>query len=143
MGLAFLAASCSLFKPKPQSVKEISLEVRTSPCFGSCAVYEMRVENGMASYIGLRYPKRNDTLTIKLPSSELDSILYIFNQNSYWDLAEIYDNPNISDLPSTRLKFREDGKEKSVLVRADIPDNLINILRYIERFRKRTFQELN
>lgn len=141
-GLAVLASSCSLFHKGIDTSKDISLKIATSPCFGTCAVYEMKVENGIASYYGVKYPKTEDTLQVVLSNNELDSIQYIFNSNLYWDLADSYDNQFVSDLPSVQINYREKDLKKSVLARADFPDNLTNILKYIERMRIRTFEEL-
>lgn len=142
-GLAIMTASCSLFQKGIDTSGEMSLSITTSPCFGSCAVYEMNIEDGVASYYGIKYPKTADTLQAVLSNSELDSIHYIFSSNMYWDLAESYDNPLISDLPSVSINYQEKDREKIVLARADFPNNLTNILEYIERMRLRTFEELN
>lgn len=141
--IAILAASCSLFQKGIDTSKEISLNISTSPCFGSCAVYEMKVENGLASYYGIKYPKTGDTLQVVLSNMEMDSIQYVFSNNMYWDLAETYDNPLISDLPSVFIQYQEKDRKKEVLARADLPESLTNILKYIERMRLRTFEELN
>lgn len=139
--LLLTASSCSLLQ-KTSLKEKISLTVRTSPCFGACPVYELRLENGLASYYGLKYPRTQDTLRTILSNSELDSIEYIFESHNYWDFENEYDNPNVSDLPSIFINYRSGEQQKALEARANIPDELIAILEYLERMRLRTFEEL-
>ncbi len=140
--LSVAATSCSLSNKAISSSEEISLRVRTSACFGTCPVYELKVENGLASYYGLKYPRTNDTLQVVISEIELDSIVYIFDTHKFWELEAEYDNPQISDLPSVNIELSHGKQKNRVEARAQIPNNLRNILEYIERMRLRTFAEL-
>tara|TARA_R110002072_G_scaffold184135_3_gene340535 strand:+ start:1746 stop:2204 length:459 start_codon:yes stop_codon:yes gene_type:complete len=140
--LALFAASCSLFQKSLDHHADLKLHIKTSPCYGTCAVYDLTIENGVAKYYGIKHPKTKDSLEVVLPQFELDSIYLVFNQNNVWELDSSYDNPLLSDLPSVSIEYSEKDKMKKIYARDNIPQNLIKIINYIDRMRLRTFEEL-
>ena len=119
------------------------LKIQTSPCFGRCPFYELKVigEDGTAIYNARRYPNTNGAVTKILPRLELDSIEMFLNTNKFWDLESEYDNPNVTDLPSTTITFTKGDRTKSVKGRHDVPEDFKRITAFIERLRLRNFGE--
>lgn len=137
------AGSCSLFKSKSNTNKDFTLVVKTSPCFGRCPFYELSVDSkGEARYKGIRHPKTDGEIVRNLSAIELDSVRYIFETNNFWGLDSVYDNPSISDFPSTTISYNTVDKQKTVFARFDTPMELRKITAFIERLRKRTFGDL-
>lgn len=139
----FGTIACSSLKNSDNSSQAFILQVSTSPCFGRCPVYKLSINsNGNAIYTGLRHPKTKGDVQRTIPATEIDSIRYILEKYDFWDLDSIYDNPNVSDMPSFIVEYKGEIKSKTVVGRFESPDNFRRISAFLERLRKRNFGDL-
>lgn len=139
--LLILASSCASNEAYLKGGgNEFTLEVSTTPCFGSCPVYDLTIkESGLAVYNGKHFPETGEIFK-PLPMREVDSLRKVFAGNNFFELDSVYDNPNVTDLPSMKIHLSlGNGAEKTVLSRYEQPQNLKNITAFIERLRQRNF----
>ena len=138
------ALACSSLKPeKKYESSPFKLEINASPCFGRCPAYTLIIDNeGNTSYEGLKYPRTNGKVERVMSKSDLDSIRLVLDENQFWDLDSIYDNPQISDLPSLGIQWQSDSKKHKVTGRFNTPEGFDNIAAFIERLRLRNFGDL-
>lgn len=118
-----------------------TLEVHTTPCFGTCPVYDLTVkESGLAVYNGRHFPDTGGEIFKKLPMSEVDSIRYVLSRNNFFELDSLYDDPMVMDLPSRAISLTlGNGTQKVVTGRYDQPQEFKNIAAFLERLRQRNF----
>jgi hypothetical protein len=96
-----------------------------TPCFGRCPVYKVHIyESGFATYEGLNFAELMGLYAHRFSNQELQDILRMAEEIDYFALEEEYDDPRISDLPTTISKIRLNGKEHQVKARSGIPKYL-------------------
>lgn len=120
---------------------EFTLTVKTTPCFGKCAVYDLTiVESGLAVYDGQHFPDTEGEVFKPLPTEELDSIREILSANNFFALDSVYDNASVTDLPSMTIKLElGNGTEHQVRGRYETPAEFDHIAAYFRRLSRRYF----
>ncbi|MGB0177466.1 MAG: DUF6438 domain-containing protein [Owenweeksia sp.] len=121
---------------------EFTFEVSTSPCFGSCPVYDMSIkESGLAVFNGKKFPDTKGDIFKSLPDEEMDSLRSVLAGSGLFEMDSVYDDPNITDLPGTTLTLTlGNGSSKTVRGRYNTPESFDEIKAFVERLRKRNFQ---
>ena len=111
------------------------LKVTTSPCFGQCPVYELTIsENGGVHFNGKRFTQVEGTHTSTLNPSQLSELKKNVAALNVDTLSSTYDNPDVTDLPSTNYVFMTStGEYKSVMARYDVPESLKSFQKYIDK----------
>jgi hypothetical protein len=94
-------------------------------CFGRCPVYKIRVyDGGFATYEGINFTKLLGKYTAQFSAEELLEIFKEAEEIGYFEMESKYDDPFISDLPSTKSQIKMNGKSHRVTARANVPDRL-------------------
>ena len=117
-----------------QKVKDAYLTVETTPCFGQCPVYTLTISNnGGVLYNGKNFTKVSGTQTGTLNPEQLKELKSRVAQLGVKDLKESYDNPNVTDLPSTYYTFYDGSKTKKVVARYEVPEKIKQFQKYIDQ----------
>ncbi len=130
----------SLQKKFEEESSEFIVEVSTTPCYGTCPVYSLDIySNGNAHFEGILYTDIEGEIEAQLPQSEVDSLKQFILANNFFKLDSIYDDPYISDLPSTIISVSVEGKKKRVKGRCNKPAEFNEIESFLARLVKRQF----
>ncbi len=128
----------SLKKNFAKKDSEFTVEVNTTPCFGTCPVYNLEIfSQGKAHYEGIRYTDVEGEVEISLPPSDIDSLKQLILENGFFKLDSIYDDPYISDLPSTTITVSVGEEKKKVKGRINKPKEFVAIETFLASLIKR------
>lgn len=105
--------------------------IRKTECFGDCPVFEITIdEEGNATYNGIKYTKVAGVKKFKLTDKQLEKFLQKMEKNDFSTYQKAYDNPNITDLPSTFISHK--GDQVKIRLWKDIPKDLIDVHEYVQ-----------
>lgn len=105
--------------------------MRKSPCFGDCPVYEVTIDkDGNVVFNGKDYTLFKGKEEFKLTDKEFNTLKSKIESSNFNKLKDKYDNPRITDLPSTFV--RHNGKEVQIRIWKDVPANLSDVHEYVE-----------
>lgn len=112
-------------------------ELKTSPCFGECPVFELQVyHNGVATFNGESFTDKEGMWIKRFEKSTVIDFTERFKSIEFFSLKDAYDNPGVSDLSSTFITFRNDGAEKTINCRFDTPENLLAVIKDLGKWRE-------
>lgn len=111
---------------KPVQPKDsLVIAFEKTPCFGRCPVYKVKVyESGFAVYEGINFAEKMGMYSTVLTQSQIENIYQSAIEIGYFKLDAEYNNPLISDLPSTHSRINYDGKDHRIMARNNIPEKL-------------------
>lgn len=111
--------------------KNVLLRIQKTPCFGDCAVYTLSIDKkGNVTYNGSAYVLEKGIREFTLTDAQLENITKTLAKKDFSEFKKVYDNPNISDLPSTFIAHN--GKQIQIRLWNNIPDELIEVHEYVE-----------
>ena len=121
---------------------ELSAEVfaryRQTPCFGRCPVYTITIlKDGKAFFEGENFVDHEGEYKGAVSKEERMQLREIANEIRFFEMASIYDNKNVTDLPSiiTTLAL-EEGGHKTVINRYGGPETMREIEKYFQELVK-------
>ena len=107
----------------PKDSLVISFE--KTPCFGRCPVYKVRVyQSGFALYEGINFAEKMGMYSTVLTQAQIENIYQSAIEIGYFKLDAEYNNPLITDLPSTISRINYNGKDHKIMARNNIPERL-------------------
>ncbi|MEO1449998.1 MAG: DUF6438 domain-containing protein [Bacteroidota bacterium] len=107
---------------------DFALTLERSGCMGTCPAYMIHVQaDGKVFYDGYSHAPLKGKHTKQISEARVKALIKALNDARFWEMKAKYDNPNITDLPSTTLKATLDGKSHSVLDRFESPDEVKNL----------------
>lgn len=107
------------------------LEFRKTPCFGDCPVYEISInKNGKVQYNGIDYVLIKGKQEFQLTDEQFSTLKEKLAKKSFSTFKDTYDDPQISDLPSTYLTHN--SKQIHIRIWKNIPDELVEVTEYLE-----------
>ncbi|NNC83857.1 MAG: hypothetical protein HKN79_09775 [Flavobacteriales bacterium] len=110
------------------------LQFERRPCFGRCPVYKIKVfESGYTTYEGVNFVEYMGYYQARLSAAEIASIYQMVAEADYFSLNDRYDNENIMDLPSMIFRVQAMGKDKRIVARYEIPDELNRFAEQIDQ----------
>lgn len=96
-----------------------------SPCFGRCPVYKLIIyESGHTRYEGINFVDNMGYYQAKISPSEIAQIYSLIAETNFFELNDVYDNENITDLPSMIFRARAMGQDKKIIARYEFPEAL-------------------
>lgn len=120
--LVLTAAKCG--KDKYEYTEESSIEIVKTPCFGSCPVYNFSIlGNGQATYNGRRFVELEGQHSRLFPADTTNFIFDTFIEANLFQYENEY-SENVTDLPTTYLTFRHEGKTKKIKLYYGYPEEL-------------------
>jgi hypothetical protein len=97
-------------------------------CFGMCPIFNLTIYNdGHAIYEGKNFVDHIGFYRANVDPAALQKITDVAGSIGYFSMEEKYDNPNVTDLPSTRTGIAKDGKLKMVTNRYKGPKSLLTL----------------
>ncbi len=111
--VSFLFYSCS--GPRAITEEELLIELKRTPCYGSCPVYTLKIDkNGKGLFDGVENVERIGRFSFSLSQEELVELENAFLQVDFYQLRNIYDGL-VSDLPTTYITYNKDGNRKKIM----------------------------
>ena len=108
-----------------QSKDSLIIAFEKTPCFGRCPVYKIKVyQSGFALYEGINFAEKMGMYSAVLTESQIENIYDSAIEIGYFDLDAEYNNPLITDLPSTISRINYDGRDHRILARNNVPERL-------------------
>ncbi len=118
-----LGGACKAGKQVKQETAR--LELRKTPCFGSCPEFTFIVYlDGKASYTGLTHVERVGEYEKTFSRDEVKSVVDAFEAAGYWNFNDSYVNPGVTDLPSVYTTFEHNGRSKTIENQMNAPKAL-------------------
>jgi hypothetical protein len=120
---------------KSEKVKigdDFHLTFEKTACYGRCPTYKVEVfRDGKVSFEGIRFVDNVGMFEKKISRKKVKALIATLRQANFWELEDEYDS-NISDLPSVITTCVQNGQEKTVKARFNIPDDVVEMNDRIE-----------
>lgn len=111
---------------KVEKSDSLFVSLERSYCFGTCPVYKIEIYNsGYAVYIGQANTDKIGTFTTTFSKDQLNSLTSVAKEINYMELNDVYDNPGVTDLPSTVSSIVINGVRKTVKRRVGYPQSIV------------------
>jgi len=112
------------FKPVEKN-DSVFASIHRSFCFGTCPVYTLTINNnGDALYEGTRNVEMMGSYSGKFSAAQMNALIESAKSINYMSMDNTYDDPNITDIPSTTTSIVIDGKRKEVMRRKGFPQEI-------------------
>jgi len=96
-----------------------------TPCFGRCPYYKVKVyRSGFATFEGLNFTEKLGLYSTRFSENEISQIFKSAAEIGYFSLEDKYDNPSVSDLPSTISTLNTEEEKKRIVARVNVPEKL-------------------
>ncbi len=111
---------------KPISPRDsLIISFEKTPCFGRCPVYKIKVfESGFAIYEGLNFAERLGIFSATLSKDKIEKVYELARKTDFFELDSLYNDPYVSDLPSTIIMLSQNGVKKRIVSRINAPEKL-------------------
>lgn len=104
-----------------------------TPCFGSCKSYRINVyRSGYATFEGRANVEKIGMHKGFVGKDSLDKLLKAAERYKFLEMKDRYDNPNVTDLPSTIIRMVAQGKDKQVVGRHGTPEAFTQFANEVE-----------
>lgn len=111
-----------VMEPPAEQGDSLLIAFEKTPCFGRCPVYKIKVyRSGFATYEGINFAERMGLYSAYFSEEEIADIFETAKAAGYLDFQSEYDDPRVTDLPSTISTLVFDGEKHRVKARMDIP----------------------
>jgi len=110
-------------QPTPKDTLVISFD--KTPCFGRCPVYKIKIyASGFSTYEGINFAEKMGLYSTTFSQAQIEKIYRSALEIDYFNLDSEYNNPEISDLPSTISRINYNGKNQRIMARNNVPEKL-------------------
>ena len=114
------------------SDNEIVFSMTKTKCYGKCPAYTIEIySNGRVIYNGLANVEKIGKFEKNINQTELSNLQKTFLDSKFFDFEDEYVS-NATDLPTTYILFRNNGKEKKIKDYHKAPKELKNLERLLE-----------
>lgn len=126
-----LFASCNSSKKGMKNLDAAAfVELKTTPCFGTCPTYTMKIfANGQGTFNGRQYSKKQGDYVRVFSEEEVRTIFEKIVSLNVMDRPDMYDNPQVTDLPSNVITFFDGKESKTIRCRFEIPDDMLELIK--------------
>ncbi len=112
----------------------VVIRMQRTLCFGKCPVDILTIrESGRAVYEGQKNVERKGMYQKTVQGETLQRILQKAQDIGFFELQKEYDQPKVTDIPSTILTIRDRGQSHRVKARYGVPDGLEELIAEIEK----------
>jgi len=107
---------------------QVIIEMKKTPCLGTCPEYELTIFQDKRVVVEAKQhtPLGKGKYSSKLSDEQYDQLVQEFVSADFFEFEEEYTS-SITDLPTTYLTFRHNGKEKKVMDYHGAPESLKNL----------------
>jgi len=103
----------------------LAVHFEKTPCFGRCPVFKIKVyKSGFATYEGLNFSEKMGLYSYRFSEADLEKIYNMADSIDYFDLQSEYNDPRVSDLPSTISEIKLNDREHRIVARMNVPQKL-------------------
>lgn len=125
--------------------EDFELMIQRGACFGTCPTYDLWVDAlGEVKFDGHQYAPYEGVHEKEIPLEDVRQLVFELIEFRFFEFEDIYDDPQISDLPTFRTTVTMDGRQHTVINRYGAPARLdslqCRLLEVIDL--SRGFQEL-
>jgi len=118
-------------EPSESIEQRLVLQISTTPCFGECPTYDLSIfSNRVVTFNGKKFTKIKGYQTGVITVDQYNSLLEQAEKAKLMEANEVYDNPAITDLPSTKILFIHDGAKKAIVARYEVPGEITGFINY-------------
>jgi len=112
--------------------KSSFIEMSKTPCFGKCAVYNIRIDGkGNIIYNGKQNVKLEGEHLMNFPPDAVNEVFKAFVESHFWDFEDEYTD-NISDLATTYVTFSHEDQTKKITDYYGAPQSLKDLEKRVE-----------
>lgn len=112
---------------------DFQVMMEKAPCFGTCPAYNVQIDpDGKLTYTGVRHTERQGVWERQLSKDELNLLWQEVRRTGFFDLKEVYDDPNLADAPSIYVTVAASGKKHKVQDRLGAPQALKQLEAYLD-----------
>ncbi|MEY3398991.1 MAG: hypothetical protein RL220_1585 [Bacteroidota bacterium] len=109
------------------------LVYKRTPCFGMCPYFDLTIyQSGYAIYEGKNFVDMIGFYHTKFDKTALQEMMATAERIGYFSLADSYDNPHVTDLPTVTTSVMKDGSLKTVEARYKYPKELEELYQIID-----------
>lgn len=103
----------------------LAISFEKTACFGRCPVYKVKIyQSGFATYEGINFSERLGLYSYWFTDLDIERIYQSALAIDFFELDEEYNNPLVSDLPSTQTRINLNGQDHKVKARMNVPEKL-------------------
>lgn len=107
------------------SEESVFATIKRGYCYGTCPVFELKIyNNGTAILNAIANLELTGMHSTQLTKEEMVAFAQKAKDIKYMEMEDVYDNPGISDLPSTTTSIVLNGVRKQVVKRYGYPIEL-------------------
>ena len=122
--LMTLALQLSCASPRVGKEEDKVITMEKTECYGTCPVYLLEIyENGTVTLDARRFMDMEGMHFAKLSKEDLNQLIARFVEADFFAFEDSYDS-EVSDLPTTYIRFRWEGKSKKIKDYVGAPDSL-------------------
>ena len=100
----------------PTRNDSLLLSMERTPCYGTCPTYKFQIyKNGYAEYEGIRFVNKEGMFYTILGKEQLKKITDKAKEIKFYYFKDEYIDRNITDFPTTIIKYNLEGNMKTVL----------------------------
>ncbi len=104
-----------------------------TPCFGMCPYFNLTIyESGYCVYEGKNFVDMVGFYHTRVDMSVLQNIKSTAERIQYFSLADNYDNPHVTDLPTTTTGIKNGDTMKTVAARYKSPKELQELYQVLD-----------
>jgi len=130
------ASGKEVTKNKKADKDSLYAEIQTSPCYGTCPVYKMSIYK--SGFVVLEAKRFLDSLGVFhgwLDDAKMKEIASYAKEIGYFELDSVYNDMNVTDVPSTKTTLNIEGKKKTILSRWEVPRPLRSYEKMLDSYR--------
>ncbi len=112
---------------RPTQGSYLVAKIKRTGCYGTCPIYVGAIfSDGKAFYYGERFVEKLGYFEGNVNLVQLNSLVKLSYQNSFYDLAPIYptDGRYIVDLPTSTIHFNSGINQKTITNKGNAPEEL-------------------
>lgn len=115
--------------------ENVFLEVKTEPCYGECPVYTLTIfQDSTVKYNGRMFTKKSGRFAGKAKAEHIEQIKNALKKADFFNMDRVYDDPSVTDLPTTTVSARIGDRQNKVRARYNEPKSFTTLSNFIFEF---------
>lgn len=129
--MMFVLNGCS---KQPSGTRELSIAMQRTACYGTCPVYSVEIYDDLSViYVGEKFVPLEGEHIFKIPRKKYNALVSAFTESGFFGFANDY-TKGISDLSTTYVEFRNNGKAKKIRDYYGAPAELKDLEKLVEQY---------
>ena len=127
--LFFEACQSNKIAKKAYVASDFIFQVEHGGCYGTCPIYQIRINASReVRWVGKRFTENIGTWRKTLPEEQFITLLKHIREATVESYKDVYDDPGVSDLPTTTVTYCQNEKTKIITCRYNVPTTLIQFI---------------